>query len=370
MSPIDPFASACGALGDWIIGEPPDRLHPVAWFGTTMAAFEQRIYAPTKVRGVVHALVGIGGATAIGWTLQRLVRPLGHPGRWLSTATASEVSIAGAMLCDVARQIGAALEHGQLEQARLLLPSLVGRRPDDLSEAEIARAVIESLAENTVDAVVAPALWATTFGAPAALGYRAANTLDAMVGHHNERYERYGWASAHLDDIANWIAARLTVALMAAVRPTQAGAIINTARRDGPQHPSPNGGWVEAAMAAALNVQLGGTNRYGADVEHRALLGSGRLPAGGDIARAITLVRHTTIGLSCLLSAISLADVVTGRTAAAPLDRSERRARLPERRLPERRVPGPRLKVFSNRSHVTRASRLLDGRPSDRRSAK
>jgi adenosylcobinamide-phosphate synthase len=361
MSPTDPFASACGALGDWIIGEPPDRLHPVAWFGTTMAAFEQRIYAPSKVRGIVHAIVGIGGATAVGWTLPYLVRPLGRPGRWLATATASEVSIAGAMLCDVARQIGAALQQGELEQARLLLPSLVGRRPDDLSEAEIARAVIESLAENTVDAVVAPALWAATFGAPGALGYRAANTLDAMVGHRSERYERYGWASAHLDDIANWMAARFTVMLMAAVRPTQAGAIINTARRDGPQHPSPNGGWVEAAMAAALGVRLGGTNRYGADVEHRALLGSGRVPTGGDIARAITVVRHTTIALSCLLSAISLVDLVVSRAAPGPGHHFDQ----PRPRFPERR-----LKVFSNRSQVPKASRLLDGRPSDRRSAK
>src|SRR5262249_41107178 len=156
-------------------------------------------------------------------------------------------------------------------------------------EKEVARAAVESVAENTVDAVVAPALWAALAGAPGVLAYRAVNTLDAMVGHRSTRYARFGWASARLDDAANWVPARVTAALVAAARPARAAAIASAVRHQAPAHPSPNAGVAEAAFAAALGVRLGGRNAYGDRVELRPALGDGPPPAPADVARAVRL---------------------------------------------------------------------------------
>lgn len=171
---------------------------------------------------------------------------------------------------------------------------LVGRRTDDLGESEISRATIESLAENTVDAVTATVLWAGVGGATGAATHRCINTMDAMVGHRNERFERFGWAPARLDDLANWLPARLTAMAVMVVRPRRARDVMRTVRRDAPQHPSPNGGIVEAAFAAALGLQLGGSNEYDGDVDDRGLLGNGARPIGADIERTVALARHVT----------------------------------------------------------------------------
>ena len=144
-------------------------------------------------------------------------------------------------------------------------------------------------------------LWALAAGAPGALGYRAVNTLDAMVGHRSDRYERYGWASARLDDVANWIPGRVTAVLVAAARPGRAAAVARTVRRDAHHHPSPNAGVAEAAFAAALGLTLGGTNRYGDRVEHRATLGDGRPPEAGDIAAAVRLADDVALVLALVL---------------------------------------------------------------------
>ena len=189
--------------------------------------------------------------------------------------------------------------------ARAQLPALAGRDATDLDEPEMARAVVESVAENTVDAVVAPALWAAVLGGAGALGYRAVNTLDSMVGHRSDRYRRYGWASARLDDAANWLPARATAALVAAVRPHHAADVWRTVRRDAPAHPSPNAGVAEAAFAAALGLRLGGVNRYGDRVEHRAPLGRGRPPDRHDIHHAVRLSRDVSLALAVALPAIS-----------------------------------------------------------------
>ncbi len=176
-----------------------------------------------------------------------------------STTVATTSAVAGRALGQAAGDVGRALDDGDLERARALLPTLVGRDPSGLDEGEIARAAVESVAENTVDAVVAPALWAAVAGAPGALGYRAVNTLDSMVGHRSERYANYGWASARLDDAVAWVPARLTAALVALVRPRAARPVWTAVRTQAPAHPSPNAGVAEAAFAAALGVRLGGT---------------------------------------------------------------------------------------------------------------
>jgi adenosylcobinamide-phosphate synthase len=239
----------------------------------------------------VHAAAGVAVGAGVGAVVP--------------TGAATTVAVSGRMLGQEARRVGDALTRGDLDRARRLLPSLVGRDPTGLDEAEVARAVVESVAENTVDAVVAPALWAAALGGAGALGYRAANTLDSMVGHHSPRYERFGWASARLDDALGWVPARVTAVLVAAVRPVRAGAVLRAVRRDAPAHPSPNAGVAEAAFAAALGVHLGGTNRYGERVEERPALGDGPPPAAADVDRAVTLSRDVTLALVAALLAVA-----------------------------------------------------------------
>jgi adenosylcobinamide-phosphate synthase len=266
---------ALGLLADRLLGEPRSPLHPVALFGSAMTTVERALHRDRVAAGVAHAMVGASIGIGVG-----LVS---------STAAATYTSVAGRALGEAASAVDIALGEGDLERARQLLPSLVGRDPTDLDEGDVCRAVVESVAENTVDAIVAPVLWAMAAGAPGALGYRAVNTLDAMVGHHSPRYERYGWASARLDDAANFLPARVAAALVAAVRPARAVAVQRAVRRDAGAHPSPNAGVAEAAFAAALELRLGGASRYGARIEQRPRLGTGRPPERCDIGRAIRL---------------------------------------------------------------------------------
>jgi adenosylcobinamide-phosphate synthase len=302
------IGAGLGVVADRALGEPPLALHPVARFGALMGAFEARWYRDDRARGVVHAMLGAGLGAAAGVALQQFVRP-----RWAATALAVGIATGGRMLGDVARGIGADLARGDLDAARAGLPSLVGRDPSGLDAAEITRAVVESVAENFADAVAAPVVWGALAGAPGALAHRAINTMDAMVGHRSARYERYGWAAARLDDVANWLPARVGALAVAVARPSRAGAILRIVRRDAGGHPSPNAGVVESAFAAALGVRLGGANRYGDRVEHRALLGDGDPPGPGDIERAVTLLRDA--------SAVLAVGVVTAGVAAGPTGR-------------------------------------------------
>jgi adenosylcobinamide-phosphate synthase len=287
------LAAACGVVADLALGEPAVQPHPVSAFGDLMGLVERRLYRNRRSSGVLHAAAGV----TVGVVAGSLVR---------STVLGTYVSVAQRALVAAARDVADALGDGDLERARRLLPTLVGRDPSNLSPSEIARAVVESVAENTVDAVVAPSLWGAAGGAPGALGYRAINTMDATVGYRNERYLAYGWASARLDDLANFIPARLTAALVVMVRPRSARAVWRALREDAPQHPSPNSGVAEAAFAAALGLQLGGVSTYGAVVEHRPKLGQGRRPQADDIGAAIDLCRDVTCGLVALLVVLGL----------------------------------------------------------------
>ena len=289
------LGAAIGVLADRFLGETPfpKTAHPVALFGRAMRAYERSGYRDERRAGVAHAAVGVAVGAAAGRALA-------------STALATYVTVAGRALSDAALDVAAALADDDLDRARGLMPALVGRDPSALDHKELARATVESVAENTVDAIVAPALWAAAGGAPAALAFRAVNTMDAMVGHRSDRYQRYGWASARLDDVAAWVPARATAALVAAVRPAAAADVVRTVRRDAAAHPSPNAGVAEAAFAAALGLRLGGENRYGDRIEVRPNLGDGRPPETADIPCAVRLSRDVSFALAAALAVYGL----------------------------------------------------------------
>jgi adenosylcobinamide-phosphate synthase len=295
-----PLSAAVGVMADAILGEPPATVHPVALFGRCMQRVETQAYTDSRGAGVIHAAVGVGVGMACGAVVH-------------STSAATYLAVAGRELRGVAVSVGEALLSSDLDRARELLPGLVGRDVGALDASDMARAVVESVAENTVDAVVAPAWWAAVGGAPGVLGYRAVNTMDAMVGHRNDRYVRYGWASARLDDAAAFVPARLTALLVAAVRPRAAPAVWRAVRTQAPSHPSPNSGVAEAAFAAALDVRLGGASRYGDSVELRPELGTGNRPDPGDIARAVDLSRDVGSALVVLLGSVGVAVMARAR---------------------------------------------------------
>lgn len=285
-----------GSAADALLGD-PRRGHPVALFGRAAQAVQTRAYADSRARGAGYAIGCLLGVTVPAAAADRLTR--GRP--WLKvamTAAAVWAVTGGRSLAREAERIAASLEEGDLEAARGALPNLCGRDPSQLDEKELARAVVESVAENTSDAIIAPLVWCALAGPPGALVYRAVNTLDAMVGHRSPKYARFGWASARLDDVANWAPARLTGLQTVAVAPVVGGSpreTWRTLRRDGGRHPSPNAGRCEAAFAGALGVRLGGTNEYSGETEHRPVLGDGRAAEPADIRRAVRLCRAVTI---------------------------------------------------------------------------
>ncbi|MHB8664345.1 MAG: adenosylcobinamide-phosphate synthase CbiB [Acidimicrobiales bacterium] len=286
-------SAAAAVLVDSVLGEPPLSPHPVSVFGRAARAVEARVYRDSWAAGALHAGVGVTLGVAAGTAVR-------------STLAATYLAVAGRSLREAAAGVHAALDAGDVELARSLLPALVGRSTDDLDAKEIVRAAVESVAENTVDAIVAPALWGAAAGAPGALGYRAINTMDAMIGHRSPRYARYGTAAARLDDVANWVPARVTAALVATARPTRARAVWSAVRQQAPAHPSPNAGVAEAAFAAALDLRLGGVNRYGTRVELRPCLGYGRPPEPADIGAALRLSRDVGVALATALSVVAV----------------------------------------------------------------
>jgi adenosylcobinamide-phosphate synthase len=290
-----------GYLADRRWGDPATG-HPVAAFGSLAQRLEAQTWADDRRNGVVFTSALVGGAAAAGLLAEQAVRrrPLL---RFLMTTAATWAVLGGRSLQREADAIRGHLDDGDLPAAREQLTHLVGRDTASLGEDGIARATVESLAENTSDAVVAPLLAGAVAGVPGLLAYRAANTLDAMVGHRNERYENFGWASARLDDILNWVPARFSAALAALSAPAVGGRTSGAWRiwqRDAKQHPSPNAGPVEAAFAGALGVQLGGVNTYDGRVENRHTLGDGRGPDRADIGAAAHLAKLVGHGAAAL----------------------------------------------------------------------
>lgn len=332
----------------------------MALFGSAAAALESPWYRDARAAGVVHEIVLVGGVAALGAGAEiagrrsgarRAVasagadrrRGRGAPGRErggctdprtagrsdlraglgtvVVTAVGTWIALGGTTLARTGRDMADRLEAGELSGARELLPSLCGRDPEVLDADGLARAAVESIAENTSDATVAPLVWGAIAGVPGVLGYRAINTLDAMIGYRNERYRNFGWAAARVDDLANLLPARVSGALTVALAPLVSGRpgdAWRAWRRDAGAHPSPNAGVAEATMAGALGVALGGRTEYRHGIEMRPVLGSGRTPQVPDLRRAVRLSNGVQ-----LAAAVAAAAYALGRRRSV-------RAELPE----------------------------------------
>jgi adenosylcobinamide-phosphate synthase len=295
-----------GFGGDLLAGDPA-RWHPVAGFGRAALAAERTVYAPSRARGALFAGALVGGAALAAELLARRVP------RGVALAACSWAALGGRSLRREAVGVADRVLAGDLDGARAGLPALCGRDAQSLDAAGISRATVESVAENTSDGVVAPLLWGAVAGPAGVVAYRAANTLDAMVGHHGERYEQFGWASARLDDALNWPAARAGAALTCLCAPLVGGSAresLVVTRRDGRAHPSPNAGMMEAAFAGALGLRLGGPLSYEGRVQERPSLGAGRVAQASDVARATRL--SLAVGLGAAAGAAALRTAIGG----------------------------------------------------------
>jgi adenosylcobinamide-phosphate synthase len=300
-------AILAGYAADLAFGDPARR-HPVAAFGRLAARLERAVYAPSRARGIGYTAALVGAAAGAAGLLARIA------GRRAALLAVTWAALGGRSLGREARAIAAAVDAGELTAARGALRSLAGRDPAGLDAHAICRAVVESVAENTGDAVVGALLWGAVAGPAGAAAYRAANTLDAMVGHRGERYERFGWAAARLDDVASWPAARAGAALAVVCAPLVSGSprsAWRVLRVDGGAHPSPNAGRLEAAFAGALGVRLGGSLSYGGRTELRPLLGDG----DGDGTAPDTAAVRRSVRLSLAVGAAAAVCCAAARTA-------------------------------------------------------
>lgn len=323
-NPALPLAIA--ALLDFLIGDPWTWLHPVQVMGwaigrysrwvqdglhlTTEPESVQQRVAWQRAAGILLAITLVLGSGGVGWLVVHLSRTV-HPFLGLAIESILLAScFAGRSLRDAAADVLRPLAAGHLPEARSHLSRYVGRDTENLPESEILRAVLETVTENATDGVTAPLFWAiagsvTPLGpVPLALGYKAASTLDSMVGYKSAPYTHLGWASARLDDLLTWLPCRLTVVTIALLsgRPRH---VLKLCRRDAPQDPSPNAGWSECAYAAALDVQVGGQNTYRGNVTHKPLLADPVRPITPErIQQALSLTRR--IFLLWLAGAIAL----------------------------------------------------------------
>ncbi|MBE7220431.1 MAG: cobalamin biosynthesis protein CobD [Caulobacteraceae bacterium] len=297
-----PVALAAAALLIEAAAGYPDRLfawlrHPVVWMGTLLGWLERRLnnpvrsFAVRRAAGLLALALLLGATAAVTLPLDAVARsgPLGFA---LVACLAATLPAQRSLYTHV-RAVADALDREGLPGGRRAVAMIVGRDPETLDEAAVARAAIESLAENFSDGIVAPALWLACGGLTGGALYKAVNTADSMIGHRSERYRAFGWAAARLDDLVNLPASRLSafwICLAAALTGAEAGAAARAVQRDAGHHRSPNAGWPEAAMAGALGIALAGPRVYGgARVEDRFIGGPRRDVTSDDIRRALRL---------------------------------------------------------------------------------
>jgi len=300
-----------GLVIDGLFGDMPALFrhipHPIVLAGRAIAFFDRKLNRETRseqprhYRGIITVIVLVGTAAALGLAIEWICR--GNPLGVVVEALLIAVLVAQRSLYDHVAIVAAALNSGGLAAGRGAVRHIVGRDPASLDAHGVARAAIESLAENFSDGVVAPVFWYLLVGLPGLFAYKMANTLDSMIGHRSPRYRSFGWAAARFDDLLNLVPAPISGLLLVAAavfaksgRPDRA---LVTMLRDGRKHHSPNAGWPESAMAGALGLALAGPRRYPEGLVADPWLGDGNARAAtSDIARALHLYR-----LACLIEA-------------------------------------------------------------------
>jgi adenosylcobinamide-phosphate synthase len=300
------LAVAC--LLDAAIGDPRWFPHPVRWMGSLVDWYDRRVYrhllspAKQRIAGLLLAVALPSGVYAVGilliWSGNSIDSLWGSAVAVLMAWT----TLAARDLIDHVLAVHGALQSVSLAEARTAVAKIVGRDTEEMGESDIVRATVETIAESTADGIMAPLFYLALGGAPLALAYKAISTLDSMIGHLDDRYRWFGWASARLDDVANFLPARITAFLLVlsvGIVSRSWAAMQRTWKillRDGERHPSPNSGRPEAAMAGALGVQLGGINRYDGIPIERPCLGDPDQPLTRDhIGRALTLMIWTSL---------------------------------------------------------------------------
>ena len=288
--------------------------HPVTWIGRLIAALDRLLNRNTadaywrRGAGIVAILLLLGIVGAIAFVVERELLRL--PFGLIGVAVVASTLIAQRSLHQHVADVATALEQGGVIAGRTAVAKIVGRDVGALDAAGVARAAIESLAENFSDAVVAPVFWMAIAGLPGAALYKAINTADSMIGHRTPRHEAFGWAAAKLDDLVNLPASRLSALLLVAAamlsKNAAAAAAWRAVLRDASRHRSPNAGYPEAAMAGALGLSLAGPRVYGGVIIDDATMGDGRRDAtAADIRRALTLYRYADAILIALVAAIA-----------------------------------------------------------------
>jgi adenosylcobinamide-phosphate synthase len=305
-----------GAIGDpaWLYRRLP---HPAALLGRAIERLERRFNraedppGERRAAGVITVVLLVLFAALAGWAAAGIAHAL--PLHWLWLALAMSTLLARRSLEEHVAAVADGLGRGGLAAGREAVSHIVGRDPESLDESGVARAALESLAENFSDGVVAPAFWTVLFGLPGLVVYKAINTADSMIGHRTPRFAAFGWAAARLDDVVNWIPARLAGLLLIGAAAMHPEADLRGAWRamwrDAPHHRSPNAGWQEAALAGALGVALAGPRRYHGEVVDDAWMGrDGRREAGvPDIRRGLVLFRLASALLMLLIAGVLVA---------------------------------------------------------------
>jgi adenosylcobinamide-phosphate synthase len=311
----DPLVIALALMLDLIMGDPRWLPHPVSLIGRLIEALDhvmRRPWLDLRIAGILLMLLTVGIASGTTWLILRGLHQLSPLAGFIGAIYISSTCLATRSLHIESARVAAALTSGDLQAARHYLSRIVGRDTDQLEEPEIWRALVETVAENSSDGIIAPLFWLTVGGPVAAIAYKAVSTLDSMVGYKNERYLELGWASARMDDLLNFIPARLTALLMiiaAALRGYSASGAVQATLRDRLKHPSPNSGHPEAAAAGALGIRLGGASSYSGIPSLKEYIGNPIMPLDEQAYRGmIQLMYISTIlmAASCISAAILL----------------------------------------------------------------
>jgi adenosylcobinamide-phosphate synthase len=296
------FQIAIAFIADLLLGDPKGYPHPVkiiAHLAHAMENFSRNFFSSLKLAGIITTLTVV---TISFFTVWMIIHGLNSAHPWLGWAASIffiYTTLSVRSLFDESRPVFQYLKEADLIKARKCLSNIVGRDTTSLKKNEIVRATVETVAESTVDGIIAPLFFTLLGGAPLAVAYKAINTMDSLFGYKNETYREFGWASARLDDLANWFPARLSLPVIAAGAGLCGLSGKNSmaiAFRDGSKHPSPNSGFPEAAMAGALGVRLGGASFYSGELNEKPFIGDNlREPELSDITRSHKVMFTTSI---------------------------------------------------------------------------